>query len=862
MLNPFFQQGSSSEQNLIQDLINEQLRIYGIEIYYLPRKYVTEKTILREVVESKFDDSYPIEAYVENFEGYGDNTTILSKFGIQQTQEITLVISKERFETYISPLIKNEQNIKLSTRPKEGDLIYFPLGDRLFEIKFVEHEKPFYQLQKNYVYVLKCELFRYGDEVIDTGISEIDDVLIGDITGGGQTGLTEDGIPIAIGPIQTLTLVGVGITASAITDIVNGAIRYINVTNRGGGYDSAPTVGISSAPDGGITATAISEMIGGIVVCTDNVDPGKKSVQSVRLINAGSGYSIAPGVRFIGGGGSGASATVGIATTGAIGIVTITSGGSGYSSAPTVTFSTPKHVGAAATAIIGSPVGTGVSVIEAIISIGSSAFLFPGGTTGGVFYKSAPTVTFSLPTGLGNVATAVATLDDYNLTGGTVANIAITSEGKFYNPNSPPVVTLSSPGVSVAVATIENGGGLDGSSIDPASIAFSTTGRAYRVAPIVAISTGGVFGNNAPTITAIGIATIHPITGIVTAVSFDSSDPWAVGTGATIGLGYTTAPRITFSGNTAATTATATATVSIAGTITSISIGNSGYGYVSAPIVSISSPSGANEAFRALGIATIRFNSISTIGTLSIGSNEIVGINTTNIIVGDRVRLATGYDQPYNFISSNTYVSQIGVGTIYISSSATNVGIATSVFEFGIDQCGIVTDIAVTYGGGGYLEPPTVTISNEVFEKNYINIVPGISTATGISTINSSGIVTTVYITDPGQGYVIPPTITIGNPSFSSTGDFIFNEIVVGSTSGTTARVRSWNSQTNKLEVSNVDGEFVVGETLVGSESNASHQLRLVDTYPANDGFSQNEDIEIEADAIIDFSERNPFGLP
>ena len=127
MLNPFFQQGSSGEQNLVQDLINEQLRIYGIDVHFLPRKYLTENTVIKEVIESKFDDAYPIEAYIESFEGYGDNPTLLSKFGIQATNEITLIISKERFETYISPLIKNEENIKLSTRPKEGDLIYFLL---------------------------------------------------------------------------------------------------------------------------------------------------------------------------------------------------------------------------------------------------------------------------------------------------------------------------------------------------------------------------------------------------------------------------------------------------------------------------------------------------------------------------------------------------------------------------------------------------------------------------------------------------------------------------------------------------------------------------------------------------------------
>ena len=154
MLNPYFQQGAKTEQNLIQDLINEQLRMYGVEVHYLPRKYMTEASIMKEVIRSQFDDAYPIEAYVENFDGYGQNPVLLSKFGIQATNELTLIISRERFEDYISPLMKNEDNVKLTTRPKEGDLIYFPLGDRLFEIKFVEHEN----LSTNYKRIMFMNL--------------------------------------------------------------------------------------------------------------------------------------------------------------------------------------------------------------------------------------------------------------------------------------------------------------------------------------------------------------------------------------------------------------------------------------------------------------------------------------------------------------------------------------------------------------------------------------------------------------------------------------------------------------------------------------------------------------------------------
>ena len=251
MLNPFFLQGSKSEQGLIQDLINEQLRMYGVEVYYLPRKYITEKVVIRELIESHFTHAYPIEAYLESYEGYSDNPTILSKFGIQALNEVSLVISRERFETYISPLIKDQPNVKLSTRPKEGDLVYFPLGDRLFEIKYVEHEKPFYQLQGLYTYELRCELFRYEDEVIDTGVSDIDDNISG----------TSDGT-VPIGNIQKLTMIGVGVTATATLGIVNGGVRFITVTNRGGGYTSVPKVGISSAPSGGKTASAIATMIG------------------------------------------------------------------------------------------------------------------------------------------------------------------------------------------------------------------------------------------------------------------------------------------------------------------------------------------------------------------------------------------------------------------------------------------------------------------------------------------------------------------------------------------------------------------------------------------------------------------------
>ena len=376
MLNPYFQQGARTEQNLLQDLINEQLKMYGVEVHYLPRKYVTENTVIREVIQSTFDDAYPIEAYVENVDGYGDNPTLLSKFGIQATNELNLIISKERWENYIQPLIKNETNIKLSTRPKEGDLVYFPLGDRLFEIKYVEHERPFYQLQKNYVYELRCELFRLDDELIDTGIDEIDDVLVG----GELTGETEDGISTLTGPSQTLTLVGTGVTATAVISLFNGGIQNFVVSNRGSNYSSLPRVAISSAPSTGTTGIGTAVFIGGIRVCTDNFNPALKSVQQVDIINPGAGYTVPPSVQFIGGGGAGAAATA-VINTGVVGLATITNAGAGYTVNPTITISGVSTVSAAATAIV-SAAGT------------ITAIHF---TNSGAGYTVAPTITIANP---------------------------------------------------------------------------------------------------------------------------------------------------------------------------------------------------------------------------------------------------------------------------------------------------------------------------------------------------------------------------------------------------------------------------------------------------------------------------------
>lgn len=398
--------------------------MYGVEVYYIPRKYLTEKTIIKEVIQSAFNQAHPIEAYIDNYEGYADNSVILSKFGIQATNEVNLIISKERFETYISPLLKDRPSIKLSTRPKEGDLIYFPLGDRIFEIKYVEHEKPFYQLRKNYVYLLKCELFRMEqNDVIATGVGEIDDVLTG-------IGTNLDDGYVAVGNIKKLTMVGVGITATAQASIVNGGIRSITVINRGGGYTSIPRVAISSAPAGGITGIATAVMISGIVVCNDNVNPSAQSVQAVRIINPGAGYTVSPGIRFIGGGGSGAAATS-LIDSGVVGIITVTNPGSGYTSTPSVTITGISTVSAAATAVV-SAAGT-ITAIQ-IINAGAG-------------YTTPPTITISSPYTAG-IGTFVFNEIVTGSTSGTTARV------RAWNSNNYELQVASASGDFIAGETV------------------------------------------------------------------------------------------------------------------------------------------------------------------------------------------------------------------------------------------------------------------------------------------------------------------------------------------------------------------------------------------------------------------------
>ena len=168
--NVFFNHAVNTEQHLYEDLVVESLRMYGHECYYLPRTIVEEDTILGEDIQSTFGDSYSVEMYIENVEGFEGEGDLFSKFGVQIRDQATFVISLRSWERFISL----DANLATSLRPNEGDIIFFPMSGSVFEIRFVEHENPFYQVGKLFVFKMQCELFEYSGEDFDTGIESID----------------------------------------------------------------------------------------------------------------------------------------------------------------------------------------------------------------------------------------------------------------------------------------------------------------------------------------------------------------------------------------------------------------------------------------------------------------------------------------------------------------------------------------------------------------------------------------------------------------------------------------------------------------------------------------------------------------
>ena len=565
-LNPFFLQGTASEQRLVQNLINEHLGMFGVEVTYIPRKFVSKPDeIWNEVQSSKFDDNFSIEAYVNNFDGYGGQGDVLTKFGMSLKDEITLTISKDKYEDFISPFLAGLDDgtdtspVPLASRPREGDLIYFPLGQRLFEVKFVEHENPFYQLGKNYVYELQCELFELEDEVLDTSIEEID------------TQIEQEGY------ITRLKLIGIGRTASATSSIQIGGVREIFLNDDGSGFTSTPTITFSPSYSGnaGDTATAVGILttIGGVT-----------SIDKILMTNAGAGYGLtAPSITISGGGGIGAAATCSI-NSGEVGVsrFLIVDGGIGYDTVPTVNVY-PVTAGAAATSVYG-PVGAGNSGHLSSISV----------TYGGVGYASTPTVSISTAPDRQNAI-------DWGTTH---------TAGSGYPVGQAVYKCYADSGIgtdALVQITVDGSGNIQ--SEDAIIYGGHSFNYGYNVCTVVGGNNDGKvhlysYGSSSGYIqrgeNATAEASINAA-GVVTAINITNA-----------GYGYTNNPTITISNEitekfqAGVTTAIGIANIGRTGSdmvVKNIYVDNAGIGYTVAPSVVISSP-------QITGVGTFIFNEI------------------------------------------------------------------------------------------------------------------------------------------------------------------------------------------------------------------------------------------------------------
>ena len=255
--------GKTTEQNLVQDLVDEQIKLFGTDCFYVPRTMLRDKT-LGEVIYSEFNQSYMIEMLLINVEGFGSPVDFVSKFGVRISDEIQFVMSRRRWEQSLVPAL----NLTISQRPNEGDLIYYPLTGNAYEIKFVEREVPFYPLGDLYFYTLTAEIYEQGDDEFDTGIAEI------------------DAIELDHSVMTTLNLSNLQSTATATSTIDQGSVNNIVIGAGGSGYMTAPNITISQPPDvagGDIPATATATIYNGVV-------------NAITITNAGSGYTTAPTV--------------------------------------------------------------------------------------------------------------------------------------------------------------------------------------------------------------------------------------------------------------------------------------------------------------------------------------------------------------------------------------------------------------------------------------------------------------------------------------------------------------------------------------------------------------------------------------
>ena len=255
--NVYFSQKVKSEQNLYEDIAIEALKMYGQDVYYLPRDIVNEDKILGEDVPSLFNSAYKLEMYIENTEGFEGEGDLFTKFGIEIRDTATFIVARRR---WLHTVQRNDNEV-VSIRPLEGDLIYLPMSQSLFQIMHVEHEQPFYQLKNLPTYKLRCEAFEYAGEDLDTGIATIDAI---ETSGAYTYNLTLDSASegFHVGNTVTQTFAD-GVVMSGEVAKWNDSDKILSVIHSGasdGLYHTWTTLQLVSAADGSVvTVTATGE---------------------------------------------------------------------------------------------------------------------------------------------------------------------------------------------------------------------------------------------------------------------------------------------------------------------------------------------------------------------------------------------------------------------------------------------------------------------------------------------------------------------------------------------------------------------------------------------------------------------------
>jgi hypothetical protein len=252
--NHYFNQGTTTEQLLYEDIVIESLKIFGQDIVYLPRELTNKDVFFNDDSISKFIKYYKIEMYIENIEGFDGEGDLFTKFGVEIRDEASFIVSRRRWNR----LVKTENNAIEFYRPREGDLIYLPLSKSIFEIQKVETESPFYQLKNLPVFRLRASLFEYNDENFDTGIDAIDNV---EALAAYQTSLTLTTTPMSfiVGETVTQTLSSGVIMRGEVADRNDSdGILYLAHIGSNDGTFGQFTTGTITGSTSSVTATVTS----------------------------------------------------------------------------------------------------------------------------------------------------------------------------------------------------------------------------------------------------------------------------------------------------------------------------------------------------------------------------------------------------------------------------------------------------------------------------------------------------------------------------------------------------------------------------------------------------------------------------